>query len=267
MHTGTDLASDQDARIALRGDAGIDDRQRRQLAIAVLASLALHALILLCLSQFREGQRMRAPEPPLSARLVKPKPPEPLPPIAEPLARPQPPPPRPQPAPVAKARPQPQAQQRPAPVPTPAAPVLAVEPAKQADAALVVPAAPAPPVASAEAQPAPAPVAPAATGPDPGSIARFRLELMDLARRYKKYPRIARENNWQGRVELRVAFAASGGIASLSVKKGTGHAVLDEEAQAMIRNAQPQAAIPPALRGKAFTLEIPVDFFLKDDER
>ena len=257
MHTGTDLAS--------AWNAGIDDRQRRQFAIAVLASLALHALLLLCLSHFTEGQRMRAPEPPLTARLVKPKPPEPVP-IAEPLARPQPPPPRPQPAPVAKARPQPQAQQRPAPVPAPAAPVLAVEPAKQAEAALVVPAAPAPPVASAEAQPAPAPVAPAATGPDPGSIARFRLELMDLARRYKKYPRIARENNWQGRVELRIAFAASGGIASLSVKKGTGHAVLDEEAQAMIRNAQPQAAIPPALRGKAFTLEIPVDFFLKDDE-
>lgn len=265
MHTGTDLASYQDARVARRGDAGIDDRQRRQLAMAVLVSLALHALILLCLSPFRERQRVRAPELPLSARLVKPKPPEP--PIAEPLARPQPPPPRPQPAPVAKARPQPQAQQRPAPVPTPAVPVLAVEPAKQAEAALVVPAAPAPPVASAEAQAAPAPVAATATGADPGSIARFRLELMDLARRYKKYPRIARENNWQGRVELRIAFAASGGIASLSVKKGSGHAVLDEEAQAMIRNAQPQAAIPPALRGKAFTLEIPVDFFLTEGEK
>jgi protein TonB len=145
--------------------------------------------------------------------------------------------------------------------------VIAVESPKQADPALVVPAAPAQPVASADAQPAPAPVSPAATGPDPGSVARFRLELMDIARRYKKYPRIARENNWQGRVELRIAFSANGSIASLSVKKGAGHAVLDEEAQAMIRNAQPQAAIPPALRGKAFTLEIPVDFFLTEEEK
>jgi TonB family protein len=49
------------------------------------------------------------------------------------------------------------------------------------------------------------------------------------------------------------------------VRKSAGRAVLDDEAQAMIRSAQPQAALPPALRGKAFTLEIPVDFSLKDE--
>jgi protein TonB len=255
MHTGTGLASAWDAQVA--------DRRLRLLALALLCSLLLHACILLVLSYVRYGGPERAAPPPLTARLVKPKPPEPVPPLVEPRARPQPPP---QPTPVAK-QPQPQPQWRLAPVPIPAAPVMAVEPAKQAEPALVVPAAPAQPVASADAQPAPAAVSAAAAGPDPGSIARFRLELMDIARRYKKYPRIARDNNWQGRVELRIAFSASGGIASLSVKKGAGHAVLDEEAQAMIRNAQPQATIPPALRGKAFTLEIPVDFFLKDEER
>lgn len=259
MHTGTGVASYQDAEVG--------DRDLRLLGMAVLCSLVLHACVLLALSFVKHGVLERAVSPPLAARLAKPKPPEPIPPLVEPHARPQPPPPRPQPAPVVKARPQPVPQQRPAPVPVPAAPVLAVEAAKQAEPALVVPAAPAQPVASAEAQPAPAPVSASATGADPGSLARFRLELMDIARRYKKYPRIARENNWQGRVELRIAFAASGGIASLSVKKGTGHAVLDEEAQAMIRNAQPQAAIPPALRGKAFTLEIPVDFFLTEEEK
>ena len=56
-------------------------------------------------------------------------------------------------------------------------------------------------------------------------------------------------------------------MSQLSVKKGAGRAVLDEEAQAMIRSAQAQATIPLALRGKAFALEIPVDFFLKDEER
>ena len=115
-------------------------------------------------------------------------------------------------------------------------------------------------VAKSDLQAAP----PAASGPDPGSVARFRLELMEIARRYKRYPRIAQENNWEGRVELRLAFSESGALASLSVKKGAGRAVLDEEAQAMIRSAQPQATVPPALRGKAFTLEIPVDFFLKE---
>jgi protein TonB len=254
MHTGTGLASPWYAEVG--------DRRLRLLALAVLCSLVLHACVLLFLSYFRYGSPERAVTPPLTARLVKPRPPEPVPALVEPRVQPQPP----RPTPVAKAQPQFQPQPRPAPAPS-APPPMSVEPAKQAaEPMLVVPAAPAQPAASADVAAAPAPAA-AASGPDPGSIARFRLELMDIARRYKKYPRIARENNWQGRVELRIAFSASGSIAALNVKKGAGHAVLDEEAQAMIRNAQPQAAIPPALRGKAFTLEIPVDFFLTEEEK
>jgi protein TonB len=153
--------------------------------------------------------------------------------------------------------------------------MLSIEPAKQAaEPAFAVPAqvpAPAPippaPVAKAAVQPAPQPAAPAASGPDPGAVARFRLELMDLARRYKKYPRIAQDNNWEGRVELRIMIAEDGAIASLVVKKSAGRSVLDEEAQAMIRTAKSKVTIPPGLRGKAFTLEIPVDFSLKDEER
>jgi protein TonB len=87
---------------------------------------------------------------------------------------------------------------------------------------------------------------------------------MEVARRYKRYPRIAVDNNWEGRVDLVVAFAESGSIASLTVKRGSGRLVLDEQAQSMIRSAYPQVVIPPSLRGKAFTLEIPVDFSLKE---
>jgi len=239
MYTGAGLAG---ARFA-----GLAGRQLRLLALALLASLALHLLVLYALPMLKEAARMALP--PLTARLATPKPP-PEPPQLEP------PPPQPLPRPAAKA---------PRPAPVPAVPVLAVEPAQQAvESAPVVPAAPllpAPSPPAARAEPAPA----AAAGPDPGSVARFRLELMDIARRYKRYPRIAQDNNWEGRVELRIAFADSGAISSLTVKKGTGHAALDEEAQAMIRRAQAQATVPPALRGKAFTLEIPVDFFLRDD--
>lgn len=244
--------------------AGVEERKLGRFPLAVLCSLVLHALLLLLLAYFREHRPVRTPLPPLTAHLTKPAPAparpalEPLPPI--PAARP---------APVARA-----AAQWPAPVPVPAAPVLSIEPATQA-----APSAPsAPTVPAAAPVPAPAPpavaaraetqsVASAASGPDPGSVARFRLELMEIARRYKRYPRLAQDNSWEGRVELRIAFAESGAISSLTVKKGSGRAVLDDEAQAMIRSAQAQAAIPPALRGKAFVLEIPVDFLLKDEGR
>jgi protein TonB len=222
----------------------------------VLTSLALHALLLFALPFLQDAKRQIPAR--LTARLA-PKPPEPVPPKLEPLppqSRPAPHPPVIRPAPAAKAVPQPAVV--PPTVPAPPAPILSVEPAKQAsEPALVVPAAP----------PAPPPAIVAASGPDAGAVARFRLELMDLARRYKKYPRIAQDNNWQGRVELRIAIAEDGAISSLVVKKGAGRSVLDEEAQAMIRTAKSKATIPPGLRGKAFTLEIRVDFFLKDDER
>ena len=89
---------------------------------------------------------------------------------------------------------------------------------------------------------------------------------MDFARRYKKYPRIAQDNNWEGRVELRIAIGEDGAISSLTVKKGSGRVVLDDEAQAMIRTAKSKATIPAALRGRAFIIEIPVDFFLKEEK-
>jgi protein TonB len=248
MHTGESLAS--------TWDTSVEERRLRLLALALLGSLVLHALMLFFLSTFREFIQMRAPSsPPLTAHLAKPKPP-PEPPKVEPPLLPR--------LPLARpaAKPQPVA----APAPVAPSPVLSIEPSKQAaEPAFTVPAAPAQPVARADnAQPSLAP----ASGPDPEAIKRFGIELREIASRYKRYPRVAQDNNWEGRVELRITFAANGALASVAVKKSAGRAILDEEAQAMIRSAQPQATIPPALRGKAFVLEIEVDFrLLKDGVR
>jgi protein TonB len=194
----------------------------------------------------------RVAPPQLTAHLAKPVPPK--------LAPPEPPRLAPQ-----LATPRPAARvPRPAPAPeAPATPVLSVAPAQQTvESAPVVSVAPpqaaTPPQATARVE------SPPATGPDPGSVARFRLELMDIARRYKRYPRIAQDNNWEGRVELRIVFAENGAMTALTVRKSAGRAVLDDEAQAMIRSAQPQVTLPSALRGKAFVLEIPVEFSLRD---
>jgi protein TonB len=247
MHTGEGLA----------GVAGLGaaERRLRLLGLALLASIVLHALILLWLPALRDAVPARLAPPPLKAQLAKPVPPKPA--LPEPPIVDTPPPPLPVARPAARAP-------RPAPAPTaPPSAVIAVEPAPRA-------AEPAPVVPAVAPQPAPPPQAAsrlepqAAPGPDPGSVARFRLELMEIARRYKRYPRIAQDNNWEGRVELRVVFAENGAMSALTVNKSAGRAVLDEEAQAMIRSAQPQVALPPALRGRAFTLEIPVEFSLKD---
>ncbi|MEO8144620.1 MAG: TonB family protein [Betaproteobacteria bacterium] len=221
----------------------------------MLASLVLHALLLFLLPVLREAKR-QLPAPPLTAHLAEPRRPDPVVPKVEPVPlRPF------------TSRPSPAVRPVPQPVvaaPVVATPVLSVEPSKQApEPAFVVPSASQAPVARIEAQPA----AQAASGPDPGTVAQFRLELMDLARRYKRYPRVAQDNNWEGRVELRIVIGEDGAISSLTVKKGAGRSVLDDEAMAMIRTAKSKATIPPALRGKAFSVEFPVDFFLKDGEK
>jgi TonB family protein len=208
--------------------------------------------VLFILPVLQEAQRPRLAPPPLSARLAKPEPLAPASPKVEPPV---------QPAARPRSEPAPRAVPEPARAPRPPERAPGIETAK-------------PPVDSVFAAPAtptaPAPVAPqppVASGPDPGTVAQFRLELMEFARRYKKYPRIAQDNNWEGRVELRIAIGENGAISAITVKKSAGRAVLDDEAQAMIRTATSKAAIPPGLRGKAFAVEIPVDFLLKEAEK
>jgi protein TonB len=111
--------------------------------------------------------------------------------------------------------------------------------------------------------PAPAPVA---APIDTASLAaQYRAALIAEAARYKRYPRFARDNGWQGRVDVRMAIGPNGEIDSLRVARGTGYAILDRKALEMVRSAKPQTAIPGGLRGKAFTVDVPVIFSLRDD--
>lgn len=220
-----------------------------RLLVAVACSLALHLSLLSLLPLLFYPSRQ--PEPPrLTARLVEQKPPE-----APKLAEPAPPSPAPAPKVARPAKPRPATNAAQAVAP----PVISVPPGPSSPPVAVVPTPVAASVATAPAAPA------AAAGPDPGSIAQFRMDLIELAKRYKRYPRAAVDNNWEGRVDLRMAVAANGSIASLSVRKSAGYAALDEEAQQMFRAAKGQLPVPPELRGKEFTVDVSADFrFVKE---
>jgi protein TonB len=240
------------------------DGARRALEYAFAASLALHALALLSLPSLPSpGMRPAPAPPPLEAHLMPAQPveaPRPLPPAPPPKIEPQPAPqPAPHPAParvLKKVRPV--RERAPEPVPEPVitapAPAPVVAPVPQ-------------PQPRVMAAPAPAPAPRAAPQPDAASLAaQYRAALMAEAARYKRYPRFARDNGWEGRVEVRLAIGADGAIASLSVARGTGYAILDQQALEMLRSAKPQTAIPAGLRGKAFSVDIPVIFSLRDPD-
>lgn len=239
----------------------------RSIGFALLVSIALHAALLFAFPALREAQQNRSTvREPIFARLIEPK--------VEPVAVPLPPqvipePRRPVPAQAAK----PQAKARPAPEPAPAAPLQAAsaEPVlsriETAASAQTVSIAPPTPVASASAVTASSPpAAPTAVGPDAGTLAQYRLAIIAAAKRFKRYPRVALDNNWQGKVEIRMAIGANGAISNLSVRTSAGHQVLDQQALEMIERAKAMAQIPPALRGRGFTMDIPVIFSLLEPD-
>jgi len=113
---------------------------------------------------------------------------------------------------------------------------------------------------AAQSQPAATTVA----GPDPGVLDRYRLQILTAAARFKRYPRSAIDNNWEGEVVVRMAIGADGRIAALGIKSSSGHEILDRQALEMFRIAKPFVLLPPELAGREFELELRAIYGLKD---
>jgi len=231
----------------------------RALAWATLASLALHLVLVVGWPRVQERLRP-APSPPIVSRLVEPPAPEP-PRAAEPTPQPA------QPKPPAEKKPR---IEKPAP--------KAVQPARDAEPE------PPPKEAAVEAKPAAEPAAPAPAAapgaavaavpapsqpPQPAvdvatTIAQYRMQVLSAARRLKaRYPDLARENNWSGTVVVALAVGADG-APEVRLKSGTGHAPLDEQASQMFRQAARAVPVPPALQGRAFSVELKAVYGLVD---
>ena len=85
------------------------------------------------------------------------------------------------------------------------------------------------------------------------------------AKKYKRYPRVAMDNNWEGKVVIRMVIGANTMISSMSIKTSSGHDVLDQAAMETLRKAKPLVQIPAGLRGKEFPIDINFIFNLKDE--
>jgi len=242
----------------------------RALIWAVLASITLHALVLLGMSW------VPAPAPPaktllvLTARLA-PFAAAPQVPVQPPQAKPAP---APQ-EPVSASRPaltKPVVAPRPTPTPQSTAPA---EPSKapQPESATVAPGStasgtqPTSPVQAKATPHAPAgvpaePDARSGNEVDAGILEQYRLALIVATRRYKRYPAIAMDKGWQGRVEVRMAIDANGMVSSASIKRGSGHEILDNQALDMLKKGKTTVPIPASLRGREFSVDVPVIFSL-----
>ena len=239
------------------------ERGNRAIAIAVVLSLALHAALLFILPVLREAQQRRSDaSDPILARLTPSpvaSPTVPAPPhevsaqSTRPMAVPS--------APKRAPQKRPTSEATPVALPNPSSAESATT-AKDT----IAPDADAPIGPFALPQVATRLPQPAADAPDAGTLAQYRLALISAAKRFKRYPRVALDNDWQGKVEVRIEIDASGAIATLSIRSSAGHPLLDRQALEMIERAKEMALIPAALRGKEFSVDIPVVFSLTEPD-
>lgn len=120
------------------------------------------------------------------------------------------------------------------------------------------PSAPATAMTGAAAAPAPS------TPVDADVLSRYRLQLIGAARRYKRYPRAAIDNQWEGAAEVAMLVDANGRIRDMTISASSGHEVLDRQAIDMFRKAKPLVPIPPALRGREFRVMLKAIYSLRD---
>ncbi len=97
-------------------------------------------------------------------------------------------------------------------------------------------------------------------------VRQYRTSLAISARRFKRYPALARERGWEGSVEIALYFRRSGPVPEILVAASSGRKILDEQALEMIRQASRTAEMPERLNGRDFRIVLPIIFSL-DDER
>ena len=95
-------------------------------------------------------------------------------------------------------------------------------------------------------------------------VRQYRTALAINARRYKRYPALAREQGWEGNVEIAIDFRKAVPNPEVSLVRSSGKAVLDDQALEMIRQAARVTEMPSRLAENEFRVVLPVEFSLEE---
>lgn len=145
------------------------------------------------------------------------------------------------------------------PIPQPIA--RAIQPARQAP-----PTPPAAPRTMAENAPVTGTGTSAAPGNDPKAKKR-ELDYYSLVsahlNRKKRYPKTAKKAREQGIVTVRFTIHRNGDVSNISIKRSSGHTILDAATLDLMRRVSPLPRIPKSLGKDSVTLSLPIDYSLK----
>lgn len=239
----------------------LDPRDSDTLLWALVVSLTLHGAAM----GFLPGFSLLAPEqeqPPITVELQQPPPPpppEPEKPKPEPvkpkIQQPEPikPPPRPLPPPPVTPPTEP-----PSPAPPP---VMAIK-----ETLAPPPASPEPAFTVPETPPAPPPPVVQERNNDDITAARsaYGVTLAREFAKHRKYPQVARMRGWQGTVKVSLQIDADGNGSNPTISESSGKQMLDDQALETVKKALPLPLPPEILRGKPFSIVVPVVFRLEN---
>ncbi len=96
----------------------------------------------------------------------------------------------------------------------------------------------------------------------PGTSRSYAAKVRSWLYAHKIYPRRARMRREEGRVQVRFVLDRAGMLLEGSVIHGSGHAILDQEAEAMLRRASPYPRAPAELPGDRMEFTAPIEFTL-----
>lgn len=235
-----------------------DAAARRHWTIAATGALSVHAAAAALVVGWNHGAAPPVPEPVVLVELPPEGAPAPVAAAAQPAAQP------------ASATAAPQAitlpvDIPPARLPLPSSAVTLPPPAP----APVQQAAAAPAVAAAPATAAPS-GSTSGTGSSAGTDPRarqqeanyFALVSAHLNRR-KVYPPEARKARQQGVVTVRFTVDRAGGVTGASIKRGSGHDILDRATLDLLQRVAPLPRMPSSMQRESITLSLPIDYSLR----
>ncbi|MDN7353664.1 energy transducer TonB family protein [Acetobacter senegalensis] len=118
---------------------------------------------------------------------------------------------------------------------------------------------------SSEAPPAPAQAAPA-----PGASSSkashdpvtWQGALLAQLEKFKRYPSDAMADHQEGVPTVTFSMDRKGHVLSVTLANSSGHPLLDQEAVALPKRAQPLPIPPDSVEGDPITLTVPVEFYI-----
>lgn len=119
-----------------------------------------------------------------------------------------------------------------------------------------------------------APPAPVQAAPAPGSSSAhashdpvtWQGALLAQLEKYKRYPAEAMSSQQEGVPTVTFTMDRKGHVLSVQLASSSGHPLLDREAVALPRRAEPLPPPPDDVKGDPITLTVPVEFYIHQNQ-